>query len=426
MMRSLNRFLQALAIVTVAVLMTACGNGNNNSSPLTVRFVNASQKAALTVALNGANQFSSQAAGSASKYASIASGTYTITITSAGGSLASWTQSTGLGAGGTFTLLAYDRDGAIIATLITEDQTAPTSGYGLVGVSNFSPDSGPLDVYIVAPGTTTLTGLAPTFQAANFSASTVWTTLAAGTFDIVATSTGNPSDVRFKASSVVITGTEIVMLAFTSSPGGALVNGVLMTQSGNAQFAPTANARVRVVSALPVASTALVAATVGGISFASVYSPNPGSYTLVPGGTTSYTISVASTPIATLPAANFTTGGDFTILVYGTVSAPLVSIFTDNNQVPVGSEANLRLVNAAVNVAGGLTLYDNNVQVASSIAYGAASSYFGVAESATSTLEVIEPSVAPVMSTVSLNSPGAVYTVFVIDSTLTPYVIRDR
>ena len=215
------------------------------------------------------------------------------------------------------------------------------------------------------------------------------------------------------------------MLAFSSTPGGALVNGVLMTQNGAVQFAPTASARVRIVSALPVASTALVAATVGGTSFASVYSPNPGTYTLVPGGTSTYSISVAGTPIASLPAATFATGGDFTILVYGTVASPIVSIFTDNNQAPI-SGANLRLVNAAVNVAGGLTLYDNNVQVASSIGYGAASSYFGVAESTTSTLELIEPSVAPVTTTVALNSPGAVYTVFVIDSSLTPYVIRDR
>src|SRR5215469_14984350 len=120
MMRSLNRFLQALAIVAVAVVLTACGNGNNNSSPVNLRFVNASQKAVLTVALNGTNQFSSQAAQSTSKYDAVASGSYTITITSAGGTLTSWTQSTGLGSGGQFTLLAYDRDGAIVATLITE------------------------------------------------------------------------------------------------------------------------------------------------------------------------------------------------------------------------------------------------------------------------------------------------------------------
>jgi hypothetical protein len=423
----LNRFLQSLAIVAVAAVLTACGSGNNNSSSsISLRFVNASQKAALSVSLNGTAQFSSVATASASKYDSIASGNYTVAITSASGSLASWTLTTGLSGGNTFTLLAYDRDGAIVATLINENQTVPTSGYGTIGVFNFSPDSDPLDVYVVSPGTATLTGLTPTFQAVNFSSTTTWTTLAAGTFDIIATASGNTNDVRFKLPSVAVPGTQVVMLAFSSTPGGALVNGVLMTQNGAVQFAPTAGARVRIVSALPVASTALVAATVGGTSFASVYSPNPGTYTLVPGGTSTYSISVAGTPIASLPTATFATGGDFTILVYGTVSSPSVSIFTDNNQAPISSGANLRLVNAAVNVPGGLTLYDNNVQVASSIGYGAASSYFGVAESATSTLELIEPSVAPVTTTVALNSPGAVYTVFVIDSGLTPYVIRDR
>ena len=196
---SLNRFLQSLAIVAVAAVLTACGSGNNNSSSsISLRFVNASQKATLSVSLNGTVQFSSVATASATKYASIASGNYTVAITSASGSLASWTLTTGLSGGNTFTLLAYDRDGAIVAALINENQTVPTSGYGTIGAFNFSPDSDPLDVYVVSPGTATLTGLTPTFQAVNYSSTTTWTTLAAGTFDIIATASGNTKDVRFR------------------------------------------------------------------------------------------------------------------------------------------------------------------------------------------------------------------------------------
>jgi Domain of unknown function (DUF4397) len=429
----LKRFQESFALVAMAVLftalLTACGSSNNNnsSSPVSLRFVNASRSASLTVSLNGTIQFSGVAAGSTTGYASVGSGEYTITVISASGSLASWTLTTGLGAGNQLTLFAYDRDGAVLASLVTEGATAPPSGYAMVQVSNLSPDSGALDVFLVSPGTTTLLGLTPTFSSAAYLANPAFTTLVVGTFDIVATATGNSSDVRFKLPSVAITNGQILTAAFTSTSGGALVNGVLMNQGGTVQFVPAANARVRAVSALPVSGASLVAATVGGTALGSVFSPNPGTYTLVPGGTSSYSITVSGTAIATLPAASFATGGDFTILVYGAAASPSVSIFTDNNQVPAGSNANLRLVNAAVNVAGGLTLYDNNVQVASSVGYGNASSYFGVAESATSTLELIEPSVAPVIDTpVSIDAPQAVYTVFVIDSTLTPYLIRDR
>lgn len=429
----MKRFQESFALVAMGVLLTAlltaCGSGSNSSSsPVSLRFVNASHSANLTVSLNGTIQFSSVAPGSNTGYASIGSGEYTITVISASGSLASWTLTTGIGAGSQLTLLAYDRDGAVLASLISEGETAPPSGYALVQVSNVSPDSGALDVFLVSPGTTTLLGLTPTFQSAAYLAQPAFTTLVAGTFDLVATATGNASDVRFRLPSVPITNGQILTAGFTDTTSGALVNGVLMNQGGGVQFAAASNARVRVVSALPVSPASLVAATVGSTALASVYSPNPGSYTLVPGNTSSYSISVAGTAIAGLPTANFAIGGDFTILVYGAAaSSPAVSIFTDNNQVPTGSNANLRLVNAAVNVAGGLTLYDDNVQVASSIGYGQASSYFGVAESANSTLELIEPSQPPkIVTPVSIDAPQAVYSIFVIDSTLTPYVIRDR
>src|SRR5262249_25264658 len=158
-----------------------------------------------------------------------------------------------------------------------------------------------------------------------------------------------------------------------------------------------------------------------------VFAPNPGAYNLVAGGTSSYSIMAGNTAIASLPATTFATGGDYTILVYGTASAPLVAVFTDNNQVSsVGGDVKLRLVNAAANVAGGLTLYDSSVQVASSVGYGVASPYFSVVAATPSTLELVQPSLSPMYTTLPLGPPGSVYTVFVIDNTLTLYVIRDR
>jgi hypothetical protein len=76
-------------------------------------------------------------------------------------------------------------------------------------------------------------------------------------------------------------------------------------------------------------------------------------------------------------------------------------------------------------VAGGLTLYDNGLAVANSIAYGSASSYVGVTSSSAATLQLVQPGSAPVSTTATLQS-GAVYTVFVVDSSLAPYIIKDR
>jgi Domain of unknown function (DUF4397) len=424
----LIRFLKSLAAVALAALVAACGSGNNNSSPATVRLINASHTSNLTLSLNGAVQFSNVAAASASGYAQVDASTYTIAVTSPSGTLSSATQVVGLASAQTYSVLAYDRDGAIVALVLTENQAVPTTGYSLLGITNDSPDSGAVDLYVVPPNTSTVAGLTPTFASVGFGAAPLFTTLVSGSYEIVATATGNPNDVRFKIASQALTSTQIALLGFTSTSGGALLNGFLANQGGSVSFTQNTSARVRIVSALPVSGASQVAATVGTTVFAPVFAPNPGTYTLVPGATTSYSISVAGTAVATLPAATFTTGGDFTILVYGaSASSPAVSVFTDDNQAPIAGDVNLRLVNAGVTTAGGVTLYDNNVQVASSVAYGAASPYFGVTESANSTLELVVPAVTPVTDpNVSLNVPAAVYTVFVIDSALTHFVIRDR
>jgi uncharacterized protein DUF4397 len=425
------RFLRSLAVVALAGLVGACGSGNNNQSPAVLRFINASRTSALTLTLNGTVQFSGIATQSATTYAQVTPSTYTVSVTSTNGSLSSTAQVLGIGSAQTYSILAYDRNGAIVVALLTENQSVPTTGYVQFGIANESPDSGALDLYVVPTTTTSLSGLAPTFQTAGFGAAPAFTTLVAGTYQIIGTATGNPNDVRFRIPSQQVASTQILMLAFTSTTGGALVNGVLATQGGSVSFSPTTDARVRVVSALPVAGASPVAATVGGTAVTPVFSPNPGTYTLVAGGTTSYSISVAGTPIASLPAATFTTGDDFTILVYGaSPSSPAVSVFTDNNQSPLAGNVSLRLVNAGVTLAGGVTMYDNNVQVANAVAYGAAAPYFGVTQSAVSTLLFVVPGLNPLtVVNVSLNVPAAVYTIFVIDNSLTANslaIIRDR
>jgi hypothetical protein len=182
---------------------------------------------------------------------------------------------------------------------------------------------------------------------------------------------------------------------------------------------------VRVVSALPASAAAAVVATVGAQTLAPVYSPNPGAYTLVTGGTSSYSITAGGAAVSGLPAATFATGADYTILVYGTTAAPKVSVFADDNHQAVGGQTNLRLVNGGINATGGVTLYNNNVVVATSVGYGAASTYVGTISSGVSTLQLVTPGVTPVTATAQLVS-GSVYTVFVLDSTLTPYIVKDR
>ncbi|HEY4039271.1 MAG TPA: DUF4397 domain-containing protein, partial [Burkholderiaceae bacterium] len=158
------RFLKFPPALALALLIAACGSINNNSSPTSVRLINASHTANLTLTLNGAAQFSNVASASATGYAQVTASTYTLAVASPSGALASSTQVVGLASAQTYSVLAYDRDGAIVALVVAENQTVPAAGFSLLGISNDSPDSGALDLYVVAPGTSTVVGLAPTFQ----------------------------------------------------------------------------------------------------------------------------------------------------------------------------------------------------------------------------------------------------------------------
>jgi hypothetical protein len=246
--------LASLVAPFVVFALAACGSSSNTTSTnVSVRFINASQSTAMTVALNGTVDFQSQAAKSASPYISVASGTFTITTTSDSGSLVSSTLTLGLGAGTTYTLFAYDRDGAILATLINENQTTPATGYGSLEVATASVDPGSLDIYVVPPATTSVSGLAPTLASISYGALPPPATLAAGSYKVIATAAGNVNDVRFTSPTFSVGSTTMQTLAFTSTPGGALVNAALFTQSANtASFFPATQARVRVFSALPV------------------------------------------------------------------------------------------------------------------------------------------------------------------------------
>jgi len=425
----LKKVLELLGIAAIVLLLGACSKGNGNQTPpANLRFINGATNQSLTVVLNGTVEFAGVAAESASAYTSIAAGTYTISVTDVSGTLVSPAVNFAFSGSQAYSLVAYVRNGAVITALIDDSQVTPPAGYGKLGVANISPDSGALDVYVVAPGTTDLSQSAPVFQSAVFRGSPVWTTLVAGTFDVVVTGAGNPSDVRLTLPSVPVANGQVLALAFMSTPGGSLVNAMLDSLNGPAQFVSNTNARVRIVSALPVNPATAVTGTIGTTTLSSVFAPNPGLYTLVAGGSSTYSIGVGAAQVASLPPATFAAGGDFTIIVYGTVATPSVAVYTDNNQIPVvGGDVKLRLVNAAVSGGTGLTLYVNNVQAASDVAYGAASPYFAVATSSSAQLELVEPSVPPVFPpTVQLSPSGSVYTVFVIDSTLTPYVIRDR
>jgi Domain of unknown function (DUF4397) len=416
-----RRTFYAWLFVTFAALCSACGGGSDNSSATSnayIRLVNATQTNDLTLSASTTAVNSNVGAGSASGYASLTSGTYSVIVGAANNALfTSATSSLGLSADIYYTVLAYARGGQIKLLTITDNKSAPATGYASVTITNADIDAGALDVYVVAPGTS-VTDLSPAFTNVTAGSVSLTNSITAGTYDIVVTAYNKPNDVRLTMPSVTLTSTQIVTLALTTASGGSLVNGALVEQKGKVQLQAANKARVRVAGALPVSggTNAMITTTVGGTALSAVTAPSVGTYGLVPANATSYTVNVNGAAVTGLSSTTFASGGDYTILVYGTAGAPQVSVLTDNNLLPTSGGAKIRLINGAV-ATGGLSLSDNFVPLVSELAYGTASAYSGVA-AGSSLLQLTSPvsSFTSYSTTINILSNG-VYTLFVLGST---------
>lgn len=407
-----------LSVTLAALICSACGGGGDSSSASTtgyLRLVNATQVDNLSLSASTTVTSSGVGSGTASSYASLSAGTYSVIVSAASGALStSATSSVAITADVYSTVVAYARGGQIKLLAITDNKSTPTTGFASMTVANADSDAGALDIYIVAPNTS-ISGLSPTFANVSAGGSSLTNSIAAGTYDIVVTAYNKPSDIRLTMPSVALTSTEIVTLALTSTTGGSLLNGALVVQKGSVQLQAADKARVRVVGAFG-SNNANLATTVGGTALASLTAPTVGLYTLVPANSSTYTVRVNNTPVASLPSNTFASGNDYTILVYGADSAnPVVTILTDNNQAPT-SGAKIRLINAAITGVS-ISLSDNYVPLFSEIPYGTSSEYSGVS-TGTSLLQLTSASITfPSFTPSPSPTSGGVYSWFVFDTT---------
>ena len=413
------------------VLLACGGHGSTNNTPASVRVVNAAGSP-VSLVFNGTNYLNGVPAQSASAYANIANGTYTMSAVSTNGTLSTVnSQTVSFGTGDFYTVLAYQRNGGLQEVIFPDNQATPASGFTALRVLNAGQDPGALDIYVVAVGATLTTGQTPTVSFVGGGALTTSLSVVSGTYQVIVTGFGNQSDVRLQIPQVTFASQGILTLGLTSTSGGALVDGVLIAQGSTPTFFANTSSRVRLVAGIPNANSAVstVAATIGSSTLSAIQSPTVGSYQLIPSGTQALAITVDGTPIAGLTTIGPAAGADYTLLVFGNSTGPAVSILTDINQATaVSGNSNLRLVNAAL-ATGTLSLTVNFASVATGVTYGSASGYFGVPASSTSTVQVTSPLATfpayTAANSVDLISEG-VYTMFVLGNSTTPIFVLNK
>ena len=434
-----------LAPLALTLLLAACGGGGGGGGDSSsssskdyprIRLANATSSSTLVLNAAGLTDddvtFTSGAvaAGSASPYQQKKSQSYTVGVSSTDGSLIGSTQTLSISTDTDYTLLAYARAGSVATYTLLDEFSTPSSGFTNLAIANAAGDAGTLDVYLVAPGAT-LAGFSPVYSAVYSRSTTSAKSQTAGTYDVVVTATGKPADVRLTIPSLALVGGEVVTIALTSTRGGGLVDGAVVRQGGAITLYPSTKSRVRLVGAFPAGanSNAIVRATIGSSSLPTVTAPSVGTYTLIPGSTASYTVTVDGVAVADLPTASFENGGDYTILAYGDPASPQVAVFTDSNLPSSSGAANLRTVNAAVS-GGGITLSDDYVPINVDVQYGTASTYSPATASSSSLIEISSPVAAfPTYTAEDFNVVSSgVYTIFVLGSTTAPVVAfaRDR
>ena len=157
--------------------------------------------------------------------------------------------------------------------------------------------------------------------------------------------------------------------------------------------------------------------------------PSVGSYAIVP-AFAPLEVSVNGASLGA-PAATLVAGSDATLLVYGSVAAPVATLITDDNHLPASSaNLKLRLLNGLTGAAQPLTLDAAFAVVANGVAPDTASPYTVVASSTALRVDVFAASsLMPVYTDSALSVPGnAVYTLFMLGDAAAPVPLlrRDR
>ena len=406
--------LAAMAMWAGAALLAACGNSSSDG-PASLRMVNASSGyPSLDLSIDAVSANKAVTLGSVGTYVNAATSGVSTVVSNTGSTAALSTASRTLTKDVKYTLVAYGSSGALKTALIQENVAAPAANVTSLQILNLAPDAGAVDVYLTG-STDSLDSASANASGLGSGSTLTYTSVTSGTYRLRVTGAGDKTDLRLDAQGLVLASTQVASLIIAASPGGVLVNGVLVVQQGAATLLANSQARVRVVAS--VSGNASVTAVVGGTNLANaVASPNIGSYTRVLGSTGApATVVVNNVPVAVANLAVLA-GGDYTLLVWGDAANPQTSLILDDNRYPtVAGNAKIRLLNGLTGRATALTLKADFTVVAQSVDIGQVSAFANVASSTTMRLDISSPttSVVQTLTGVTVTAKG-LYTMYVL------------
>src|SRR4051812_42516944 len=138
-------------LVLLALFTSACGTSSNSSK---IRLVNATpDENSLDILVDSKSVATSVAYGAASAYTKISSGSHQLEIEPTGSTNVLITRNESITSGNSLTLISLNYSFDFSSMLLTDDNSAPTSGNFKLRVINASPGMGSQDLYVVSDGT---------------------------------------------------------------------------------------------------------------------------------------------------------------------------------------------------------------------------------------------------------------------------------
>lgn len=426
-----TRLVLTLSLSATAFL-TACGGGGGSGSTAQVRLLNATQSyAQLDLTVNDKTINSKIAYANVGDYGGVdTANTATRVLESNVGTSISATTPT-LAGGTNYTFISYGFAGTVRTSLLEESQAAPDANKAKLVILNLAPDAGALDVYVTAAGDAldTATPLTSNLQGG---AGSGYNLINSGTFRVRVTGYSKKGeDLRLDIPAVTFDSTSVNSIILTSTTSGVLVNGMHLVQKGAVKNYPNTLTRVRAVNAL--AGTPIVSTTVNGNNILPAsLPPNTSNYFSFASGAGTTTVTVNSIPLnVTVPA--YAAGTDYTLLIWGTASAPQLSVLTDDNRLPtVNGNVKIRLVNG-LSVAGTVASLNVDFQSqATNVQPGAASLPANISSSTGAVVTVNSPlqvdalynpsssTTSGVNSALTPLTANGVYTIFVMGDPAAP------
>ncbi len=215
-------FCAVLGLIALASFTIGCGSSSNAK----IRLVNATpDENSLDLLVDTKSVASGVGYGAASAYASVSSGTRHLQVEPSGTTNVLIDTSSSVGSVSNLTLISLNFSFNISSVLLTDDNSAPTSGNFKLRIFNASPGMGAQDVYVVTFGTD-INSVDPTFSSLGFGSAAAYSTLTAGDYEVFFTAPGQKF-INLDSGKLTFSAGQVRTLLALNNPAGAFMSALL-------------------------------------------------------------------------------------------------------------------------------------------------------------------------------------------------------